>query len=42
MKSGLEFMKIISLDGVDAKRKFVNDIVNKVNGISLIMLLIDF
>ena len=39
MKSGLEFMTVISLDGMDVKRKLVD---NVVNGISLIVLLIDF
>jgi len=41
VESGLKFMTIIGSDGMNAKRKFFNYIINKINSIFLRMALID-
>ena len=38
----LEFMPVISADFPDAERKFVDDVINEVDGIGLCVFLVDF
>ena len=42
MEFGLEFMTIVGANFPDAKRKFADDVINKINGVGLGMLFINF
>ena len=42
LKLGLELMIIISTDGFNSEREFVDYVVNKINRADLIVLLVDF